>query len=251
MNDSPELDKFREDGGAYVLGALSLQERHQFELHLRDCARCARAVRELAGLPGLLATVPQAVAEAEPAGPAPDTLLPWLIRQVRRRQRRRRWLTAVAAAAVAAVLSVGGLTLVAVQSTGTTGARSPSAATETHTGPARSMTVLAPTGMRASLSLQHVTWGTRLELRCTYPASTAPTGVTWSAGRGGEQPKYQLPTYQLVLRSTIDKTQRVATWRAVPGKTITLTGVTSWSPADIADVQVQTASGQPLLGLIG
>ncbi|TWP37300.1 anti-sigma factor family protein [Leekyejoonella antrihumi] len=251
MNTNPPLDQFSQDAGAYVLGALSVQERHQFELHLRGCPRCAQSVRDLAGLPGLLATVPEAVAEAGPAGPAPDTLLPALIRQVRRGQRRRRWLTAAAAAAAAAVLSVGGLTLAGGPPSGSTDALPPSVTTGTtpaHSTQARSMTVLAPTGLRASLSVQDVAWGSRLELRCTYPTSA---DMIPPASSVGEQPEYQPPEYQLMLRSTTGRTQRLATWRAVPGKTITITGATSWTRADIADMQVQTTSGQPLLGLTG
>ena len=43
---------------AYVLGALSPEQRKEFEEHLGGCQACRDAVVELAGLPGLLARVP-------------------------------------------------------------------------------------------------------------------------------------------------------------------------------------------------
>lgn len=48
-------DEFATYDAAYVLGALSPEDRQAFEEHLQECDRCAAAVRELAGLPGLLA----------------------------------------------------------------------------------------------------------------------------------------------------------------------------------------------------
>ena len=102
------------EDGAYVLGALSPEERVAFERHLPDCAECARSVRELAGLPGLLARVPVEIVdpELEPL-PVPETLLPAVVRQARQSQRRRRWVTSalVAAAAAIAIGAVGVSTL--------------------------------------------------------------------------------------------------------------------------------------------
>ena len=42
-------DKYREWDGAYVLGALSPEERLEFEDHLPDCPDCTAAVAESAG----------------------------------------------------------------------------------------------------------------------------------------------------------------------------------------------------------
>ncbi|HET8599396.1 MAG TPA: zf-HC2 domain-containing protein [Segeticoccus sp.] len=250
-------DEFGEYAGAYVLGALSPQERHDFEAHVRECPDCAEAVQELAGLPGLLATVPREVAEARPAGPVPDTLLPRLIGAVRARERRRRWLTAAAAAAVATALSVGGLTLTgapgdhgASTAQSGTGTGSPSGRGAAHS---TAMTVVGSTPLRADLAMEQVAWGTRLDLRCTYPATTASTGggPGYGSSGGAAGGTGAGPAYELVVRSRSGQLQRVATWQAVPGKTITVTGATSWSRADIASVQVRAASGHPLLELAG
>lgn len=250
MNDC-QHDGFSEYAGAYVLGALSPQERHEFETHLRECPHCADSVREFAGLPGLLATVPRAVAEAQPAGPPPDTLLPALIREVRAREGRRRWVTAAAAAVVAAALSAGGLSLAGLpgeegaNTAGPTTSSSPT--TPAPVPPGTAMSVVGETPLRADVAMERVPWGTRLDLHCTYPAGVVESGEPSPyphAGSGGEE-----PAYELVVRSNEGDLQQVATWQAVPGRTITVTGATAWPRTDIASVQVRTASGRPLLSL--
>ncbi|HET7304394.1 MAG TPA: zf-HC2 domain-containing protein [Segeticoccus sp.] len=249
MND--RHDEFRAWSGAYVLGALSVQDRYAFEAHLRECPGCAVSVQELAGLPGLLATVPAEVAEAQPVGPVPDTLLPRLIREVRRRERRRRWLVGGVAAGVAAAVSVGALTLSGPPEPGQV-ATQPSAGSSQPAGrpsASRSMAVVGDTALRAVVALEQVAWGTRLDLSCTYPP-TQPTASGSPYRRDGDEAG-AWPAYELVVRSRTGATQQVATWKAVPGKTITLTGATSWAPSQIASVQVRTTSGRPLLELEG
>lgn len=54
--------RFADWDGAYVLGALSTEDRRAFEMHMAACAACRQAVAELAGLPGLLAKVDPQVA---------------------------------------------------------------------------------------------------------------------------------------------------------------------------------------------
>ena len=103
---------FAHDDAAYVLGALSLADRQEFERHLPGCADCSRAVGELAGLPGLLGRVDASVVEEpEVDDPVPATLLPALSREVRQARRRRTWaaagLAAAAAVAVVVALTVG------------------------------------------------------------------------------------------------------------------------------------------------
>ena len=48
-------DQYSTWDAAYVLGALSDADRHEFEGHLSSCPACQGAVGELAGMPGLLA----------------------------------------------------------------------------------------------------------------------------------------------------------------------------------------------------
>ncbi|HRD63345.1 MAG TPA: zf-HC2 domain-containing protein, partial [Nocardioides sp.] len=82
------------EDGAYVLGALSPEDRVGFERHLPGCPTCTEAIRELAGLPGLLARVPVDILDADQLPtPVPDTLLPALVRRARRTRRRRMWIS--------------------------------------------------------------------------------------------------------------------------------------------------------------
>lgn len=231
------VDPFRELDAAYVLGALSGDDRRGFEGHLVDCHDCAEAVREVAGLPGLLATVPRAVAEAEPIEPPPDTLLHGLVRQVRRENRRRRWTVGLVAASAVAAIAVGGVALESrrqeppIPSAVPTPTASPTAS--------RADTPMSPviaSRMSASVALTGVAWGTRLELTCTY-ADQDDYGETSSAA------------YVLVVRGRDGLTEQVASWRALPGRTMHLTGASAYSVGDIVSIELRTKQGTPLLEL--
>jgi hypothetical protein len=94
--------------GAYVLGALSPEERRQFEEHLGGCALCTAELAEFADIPGLLDRV-----RPEDLQPVAVTPSPELFDRVaaaaratpERTSHRRRWL--LVAAAVLALLGVG------------------------------------------------------------------------------------------------------------------------------------------------
>jgi anti-sigma-K factor RskA len=120
-------DDMRIDLGAYVLGALDVDEAAAMRRHLQDCPQCAAERDELSAMPGLLSLAGGAhAAVAEPLSAAfEERLLDAYAREhasvTRRRPlgRLRRWLrprwlavgatAAVAAAAIAAfVLVLGG-----------------------------------------------------------------------------------------------------------------------------------------------
>lgn len=227
-------DRFREYDAAYVLGALSSDERRAFEHHLAECTECAGAVRELAGLPGLLATVPKAVAESEPVEPPPTTLLPSLVRRVRRETVRRRWRTGLVAAGVAGLVGLGGLVI------GTSGAGAPPAASTpvpTASVPARTMSPVVASDVHASVALVGVAWGTRLEVTCSYDdAGQYAAGAPDAA-------------YVLVVRGRTGQAEQVAHWRGLPGRTMRVAGASALSVGDIASVELQSADGTPLLEL--
>lgn len=207
-------DPFVHDGAAYVLGALSPAQRRAFEEHLSGCEACARSVRDLAGIPGLLAGLGEAsFGEPDDVPPVPETLLPQLLREVRRRRRRTR-LLAVAGVA-AALLLVATLTALVVGGR----AEAPPVAAP----PAQTMTQVDQDLLTASVSLEPVTWGTRMHLTCRY-SGPPPTG-------GGG-------SYALVVHTRDGGTQQVATWQAVPGRTLQLDAATDADPADIASVDV-------------
>lgn len=223
--------------GSYVLGALSPAERQEFEQHLRGCDECSRSVRELAGLPGLLARV-EADVVAAPAAlvPVPDTLLPALVREVRRSRRRRTLLTVGLAAAAAVAVTVGSLAVTgALGGDGAPEASPP--ASSAPASPAQEMVQVGQDDVGASVSFASVAWGTRLDLTCSY-----------EPGTGWGEPEHA-PTYSLLVRTTDGRLQQVATWRALPGRTMRLSAATAASRADIESVEVRTADGVPILRL--
>lgn len=223
-------DEFAHLDAAYVLGALGHDERRAYENHLDACAACARAVREMAGMPALLAHVDESVFlcdEDEP--PVPETLLPGLLREVRRARRHR---MAWAGAAAAAVIAVGGA-VVWTQYAGP-------AADEVAISPAVTsvpMTQVDQSAVRASIAMEEVAWGTKLELTCSY----VDAGDRYSSG--------ETPSYTLAVQTRDGAWQQVATWQAVPGRTITVSAATAATADDIASVEVRTLSGDTVLEL--
>jgi hypothetical protein len=216
--------------GAYVLGSLSSADRRDFEGHLPGCEECSRAVRDLAGLPGLLGRLdPEGFDEGEPE-PVPDTLLPRLIDAMHRGQRRRTWFTAGLAAAAAVVVTVGGGALVLQHDE----RNAPQATSPTSivTASALPMTPVGEDPMTATVALTSVLWGTRVDLTCTYPADG------WA---------HESSAYALVVHTVGGRTERIATWRGLPGKTMHLSAATATRSADIRSVEVTSLNGTPAL----
>ena len=55
--------------------------------------------------------------------------------------------------------------------------------------------------------------------------------------------------YALVVVNRAGQVQQVGTWNAIPGKLIHMSSGTALDAADIASVQVRTASGRTVLNL--
>ena len=217
---------------AYVLGALAPEERLAYERHLATCDSCSASVRDFAGLPGLLGQVsPEVVESPREPEPVPDTLLPALVREVRRAQHRRRWTVGLAAAAAVVALGAGTVAVVAV--TGDDGAPSQAAPT---LAPAQDMAQVDQTGVWGQVSLTSVLWGTRLDLTCSYDEPS-------SVYHEGEH------IYALVVQTRDGGSERVATWKGLPGRTMHVTGATALTTDQISEVQVQDAEGHRLLEL--
>jgi hypothetical protein len=217
---------------AYVLGALSPEERLAFERHLATCPSCSAAVRDLAGLPGLLAQVsPEVVESPREPEQVPDTLLPNLVREVRRTQHRRRWTAGLAAAAAVVVLGAGTVAVVAA-----TGDGGPPPQAVPTLAPSQQMTQLDQTAIWGKVALTSVLWGTRLDLTCSYEEQTS----------GYDEGAH---TYALVVHTRDGGTEQVATWKGLPGRTMRVTGATALTTDQITSVEVQDAAGHPLLEL--
>jgi len=225
-------DEFALYDAAYVLGALSPADRREFEDHLKGCAACASSVGELAGLPGLMSKVSEAQLTAEVEAP-PETLLPALARAVRRERGRRRMAVGTAAAAAACLIAVGAVALTNSDSPTRPPVASPST---TPAGTASlALSAVVPTPVTASARLVDTAWGTRIDLTCSYKAN-------------GSAPAGGFP-YAMVVIDRSGVAQQVATWKAPPGRKLTVMGATSLARQDIASVEVRTLSGLAILRL--
>jgi anti-sigma factor RsiW len=218
-------DPFEHGDAAYVLGALSHEDRMAYEEHLRTCARCSAAVAELAVLPGLLGRLPALPTPAGAPEQPPETVLPGLLARMRRSRARRRARTAAVAVAAAAVLVTGTAVVTA----------------QTRSAPevAGVPVILVAPGdapVNAELRLEDVAWGTRITMTCRYEGPP-PSGP------------YAAPhTYQLVVVAAADRsTQSVAQWQALPGRDAHVAGSTELSSDEIAVVQLRDGDGTVLL----
>jgi predicted anti-sigma-YlaC factor YlaD len=209
---------FAHDDAAYLVGALTPPERRAYEDHLTNCPECTRTVQQIAGLPGLLSKV----SVADVVGHTlelPDSVLPSLLASVRRERRRRVWTLAALGVAAGFLALVGGL-----------------AGRNTDTQPPPVATQLAPVGaipIQASVQLAALPWGTGIDLSCTYP-----TGYGTSD-----------QTYQLIAIDQAGAEQQVATWDIAPGGQAHVTATSTWTPSNIAALEIRTPSGTPVMHL--
>jgi anti-sigma-K factor RskA len=212
-------DPYREWDAAYLLGALSPDERREYEAHLAGCPDCSADVAAMAGLPGVLSVVTAERALAE-SDAAPD-LMPRLAAAAERVRRRARWRAAglVAAAAAVAAIAVGVVPQVIPDET-----------------PARTVELAqtVPSPVRANARLVAEQWGTRIEATCSYdkPASG------WAQQR----------TYGLYVTDRSGKVVRVATWVAAPGVVAEAYATTTLQVAQIAGLDIRSEeTGKVLL----
>jgi hypothetical protein len=236
----PAIDPFTDYDAAYVMGALDPQDRRAYEAHLSTCAKCTAAVAELAGLPGLLAQVPteQMLAPRGDPEPVPDTMLPRLAAALHReRRRRRRWTSVVSVAAAACLVT--GVVLATGALSGSDADSPPSAQSgPVRPGPAGALTMTAskPVPVTATVQLNQVAWGTRVNLTCTYEGATAAEG------------QRAAKTYRLVVVPRQGgPVQQVAQWTALAGLTETPSGSTDLKPSEISDIRLLNSQGDTLL----
>ena len=197
---------------AYVLGALSADDRKAYERFLADNPDRAAALDDIAGLPDILDALT-----------ADEVLALELPRLADRR--RSRWLPVLAAAA--AFLAVGVLVGSAIFPR-TVEVPGPAIA-----APAlQPMTEVGRGGVTASLAVTPMSWGTRLDWQCQYVKGWAKT----------------VSNYDLVVTTADGKEHTVASW--APGdkdRAESLAAATSIPAADIRVVDIRAApSPEPL-----
>ena len=271
-DDDREHAAFAEWDAAYVLGALSPDDRHAYEDHLAGCERCRAAVAELAPLPGLLARGRPAVVreEAEPGTAGPEWASDESARTSVRHASDERGGAAARHASdeadgqgvrsasdepsgppadlvdlvvrrerrhrVRRRLLVGGIAAVLVAGV----AVGVPLATHAAPGPAETVALQrqVDTTLTATVALTPVAWGTRLSMDCDYPLATPgyphpPGGVA--------------PVYALVVTDVDGDQSQVSTWTAEPGHDVRLDAATAVPLDRIASVEVRSSSGTPLL----
>jgi Putative zinc-finger len=227
-------DRYREWDAAYLLGALSSEERLEFEAHLPDCPDCRAAIAESAGVPGVLRRLDVASAvrirDLPDAAPIEDPAPTNVARIAGSIRRRRRIFTTAAAAAVVAALTGGiggGLTV--------------GAALAGHAPASTSTTAqLHPVGdshVSASLTMASIAEGTRLDWRCKYPQQGVWSGTT---------------AYRLVVQTPDGSWRTVATWSGSgSGKEADgLSTVTSIPRQDIRAVEIRLPEAKTALASV-
>lgn len=206
---SRPTDEFETYDAAYVLGALSPEDRAAFEAHLKECPECARSVQELAGLPGLLSQVGPEMAEVvEP----PVGVLPSMLHSVRKIRRRRTFTTFGVAVAAAAAVAVA---IVVPQGDGS--------------APGTAMTPLIAAPVQATAAVARVSGGSRVDMSCEY------RGASYGAD------------YELIAVRADGTEEDLATWWASPNRAAKISLDTAIAPDDIQSLEIRTSSGVPLL----
>ncbi|MEZ0050680.1 hypothetical protein ABIA30_001678 [Mycobacterium sp. MAA66] len=224
-------DPYETWDAAYTLGALSPDEHREYEAHLQTCDRCRAAVAELSGMPALLGLLtadelPGAAAvQAEP--PLRPEVLESVLAKVRWRRRRSRLLTSAAVGVAAAVLAVGAVAVVQPEIFG-------AGTTETQ-AQQLPMSHVAPTPFNATIAMTGYSWGTRIDMACSYG--------DWSSG-----PAAPPSNLGMVVVGRDGTRNQVATWLGMSGATALPSGNTPLPVEKIAAVQLVSAdTGKVLL----
>jgi anti-sigma factor RsiW len=209
-------DPFRYDDGAYVLGALSPDDRAAFEAHLVTCADCQSRVAESRAAAGLLAGLTPADV-ADPV-PMPDTLLPGLLRLAGRERTRHRFLTGSLATVAAACITA----LVVVLWPGSS----------TPSPPGQALAPVRPSPVTATATLVSKAWGTEIELHCQYSDHVE----RWEP-------------YRLVVVDTAGGRHDAGSWTLGAGHEVDFTAGTALPEANISRVEITLENGSPILRL--
>jgi hypothetical protein len=216
-------DQYREWDAAYLLGALSAQERREYEEHLRTCPECSAEVAALAGVPGTLKVLSDDRALATIAV-TPPNLLPGLVRTVQRDRRRRRVrLAGLIAATAATAAAIGAVVAIPLA----------------REDPPGDYVVLAQTvasKLSADARLVDERWGTTIEVSCRYDELATPS----ERARG----------YELYVTDGSGKATPIASWTASPGTTVKPAATTKLHRSEIRALDIRSSeTGRILLAV--
>ncbi len=222
-------DDLAEWDAAYILGALSLEDRRTYEGYLAANPARAAELTEFAAMPGILnalsrdeAVALTDLAGAPPAENRPDNVASLAHAAAKRQQRSRRTWLAAAVASAAALLIAGGLVGATVFP------RSP-APTQTV-----AMQAMQPTprgGLTAQLAVTEKKWGTELNWACQYTKD-------WSRN---------VKSYDIVVTTGDGVQQAVGSWKPAGDEATGLSAATSIPTSQIQTVDIRvTGSNEPL-----
>jgi hypothetical protein len=218
-----DVDERADWDAAYVLGALSRDDRHLYETYLAENPDRAAALTELAGLPGILnmLTCDEAIALTEQAGDSKADVLaldlvPSLAFAAARRQRRSRRSMLVAGFAMAAAIAIGA------------GAVGATAFPHQEKAEGIALQAMQPTlkgGINAALAVTEKKWGTRLDWTCEYVKDWAKAA----------------PAYDIVVTTVEGAESAVGTWSPASDHASGLAASTAIPTARIRTVDIRVS----------
>jgi hypothetical protein len=229
VTDFKPDDNLAEWDAAYVLGALSLEERRAYESYLAANPARAAELTELAGMPGILnalsrdeAVALTDLAGAPPAQERPDNIASLAHAAAKRQQRSRCTWLAAAVASAAALLIAGGIVGATVF---------PNSAAPTQTVAMQAMQPTPREGLTAELAVTEKKWGTELNWACQYTKD-------WSR---------KVDSYDIVVTTHDGMQKTVGSWKPAGDEATGLSAATSIPTKQIRTVDIrESGSNEPL-----
>ncbi|HTH88717.1 hypothetical protein [Mycobacterium sp.] len=222
-------DDLAEWDAAYVLGALSLDDRRTYEDYLATNPARAAELTDLAGMPGILnalsrdeAVALTNLAGAPPIADRPDNIASLAHAAARRQQRSRRTWLAAAVASAAALVIAGGVVGATVF---------PQSAPPTQTVAMQAMQPTPRGGLTAQLAVTEKKWGTELNWACQYTKD-------WSRN---------VDSYDIVVTTHDGQQKVVGSWKPAGDEATGLSAATSIPASQISTVDIrESGSNEPL-----
>lgn len=224
MTDHLPDDNLAEWDAAYVLGALSADDRRAYERYLEDNPARAADVDEFAALPGILGVLSrdEALALAGLDDRGTDDTVASLAQAAARRQARTRRARLAATLAAAAVLAVVGVVVGATVFPRTTAVQTVAMAP---------MQPGVREGVTAQLAVTEKKWGTELHWACEYTKD-------WSR---------DVASYDIVVTTTDGVQTVVGSWKPAGDEATGLSASTSIPTPQIRTVDIRVSgTDQPL-----